>query len=147
MSLAMTRNEREAFLADLHIGVVSIPDPERGPLTCPVWYAYEPGGAIEFVTGATSRKAALLRGAGRASFLVQSEELPYRYVSVEGPVGLAPADLEKHLRPITYRYLGTEAGDAYLEATREERAEGEVLVRLRPERWLTVDYRKQFEAP
>jgi hypothetical protein len=147
MSLAMTRDEREAFLADLHIGVVSIPDPERGPLTCPIWYAYEPGGEVEFVTGATSRKAALLRGAERASFLVQSEELPYRYVSVEGPVSLADADLDKHLRPITRRYLGEEGADAYLEATRGERSEGDLVVRLRPERWLSVDYRKQFEAP
>ncbi len=51
MSLSMTRAEREAFLADLHIGVISIADGEHGPLTCPVWYAYEPGGEIGLVTG------------------------------------------------------------------------------------------------
>ena len=98
------------------------------------------------MTGATSRKAAALRASGRASFLVQSEELPYRYVSVEGPVRLADADLEKHVRPIAHRYLGAEGGDAYLDATREERDQGELIVHLHPERWLTVDYRKQFGA-
>ncbi len=44
MSLAMTRQEREAFLADLHVGIISIDEPGRGPLTAPIWYDYEPGG-------------------------------------------------------------------------------------------------------
>jgi hypothetical protein len=43
------------------------------------------------------------------------------------------------------RYLGAELGDRYVEATAAEReAGGSVVVRVRPERWLTVDYRKQF---
>ena len=33
MSLAMTRSEREAFLAALHVGVISISESGRGPLT------------------------------------------------------------------------------------------------------------------
>jgi nitroimidazol reductase NimA-like FMN-containing flavoprotein (pyridoxamine 5'-phosphate oxidase superfamily) len=144
MSISMTRQEREAFLADIHIGVVSIADGERGPLTAPVWYAYEPGGEISFVTGADSRKARALAGATRASFLVQSEELPYQYVSVEGPVTVEVADLDKHTRPIAHRYLGQEAGDGYLASTRGEGGAEEALVRIRPERWLTVDYRKRF---
>ena len=37
MSLKMTKDEREAFLADLHVGVISIEDPGRGPLTVPIW--------------------------------------------------------------------------------------------------------------
>ena len=36
----MTKQEREAFLADLHIGIISIPDGGRGPLTVPIWYLY-----------------------------------------------------------------------------------------------------------
>ena len=32
MSLAMTKQEREAFLADLHVGVISIDEAGRGPL-------------------------------------------------------------------------------------------------------------------
>ena len=144
MSLQMTRDEREAFLADVHIGVVSVADGERGPLTAPVWYAYEPGGEIVFVTGMDSLKTKALRAASRASFLVQSEALPYKYVSIEGSVTLGVADLEKHTRPIAHRYLGQEAGDGYLAATRTEDRAEEALVRIRPERWLTVDYAKQF---
>jgi nitroimidazol reductase NimA-like FMN-containing flavoprotein (pyridoxamine 5'-phosphate oxidase superfamily) len=138
----MTESERERFLADLHVGIFSVADGERGPLSCPVWYAYEPGGAIVFVTARDSRKAKALASATRASFVVQSEELPYKYVSVEGPVSMEEASLEKHVRPITYRYLGEKAGDEYL-ASPESEAETEILVRIQPERWLTTDYAKE----
>jgi nitroimidazol reductase NimA-like FMN-containing flavoprotein (pyridoxamine 5'-phosphate oxidase superfamily) len=141
----MTRQEREAFLAGLHIGVLCIPDAGRGPLSAPVWYAYQPGGEIVFVTGASSRKAALLQPGGRVSFVAQSEELPYKYVSVEGPVtGIEPADTEADVRPIAHRYLGQQNGDAYIDATRDSDPGGEIVVRVQPERWLTVDYAKQF---
>ena len=46
MSLAMTKQERETFLADLHVGIISIPEDGRGPLTVPIWYSYEPGGEL-----------------------------------------------------------------------------------------------------
>ena len=42
MSLAMTKAEREAFLADVHVGVVSIPEPGGAPVTVPIWYRYAP---------------------------------------------------------------------------------------------------------
>jgi hypothetical protein len=37
--------------------------------------------------------------------------------------------------------LGAQRGDRYIEETREEYV-GNVLVRMLPERWLTVDYAK-----
>lgn len=46
MSLAMSKTQREQFLAGLHVGVLAIPDPGRGPLNAPIWYGYEPGGEI-----------------------------------------------------------------------------------------------------
>ena len=46
MSLAMTKQEREGFLADLHVGIISITEEGRGPLTVPIWYLYEPGGEV-----------------------------------------------------------------------------------------------------
>ena len=50
MSLSMTAAEREAFLADVHVGVLSVEDPGRGPLTVPVWYAYRAGGTLDVIT-------------------------------------------------------------------------------------------------
>ena len=141
MSLAMKRAEREAFLAETRVAVVSIADTGRGPLTVPVWHIYEPGGDLRFVTGGESRKARLIRAAGRMSVCVQEETPPYRYVSVEGPVTIDRPDYERDIRPTALRYLGAQMGEMYLQATAAER-DGAILVRLRPERWLSVDYRK-----
>lgn len=144
--LAMTRQEREAFLADVHVGVIALAEEGRGPLAVPIWYAYEPGGELRIITERGSRKGRLLERAGRFSLVAQTETPPYRYVSVEGPiVAIEAADRERHARPMAHRYLGPELGDRYIEATSSEREAGEsILVRMRPERWLTVDYGKQF---
>jgi hypothetical protein len=65
-------------------------------------------------------------------------------VSVEGPVvAIEPADLERDRHPLARRYFGAELGDRYIESTRN--LVGNVLVRMRPERWLTVDYAKQYQ--
>jgi nitroimidazol reductase NimA-like FMN-containing flavoprotein (pyridoxamine 5'-phosphate oxidase superfamily) len=138
----MTKQERERFLADLHVGIVSVAEEGRGPLTVPIWYSYEPGGEVRVVIGGTSRKAQLLRTARRFSLCAQTEAPPYKYVSVEGPiVAIEPANLERDRRPLAHRYFGVQAGDRYVERTRVETVEN-VLVRMRPERWFTVDYGK-----
>jgi nitroimidazol reductase NimA-like FMN-containing flavoprotein (pyridoxamine 5'-phosphate oxidase superfamily) len=140
----MTKAEREAFLAGVHVGVLSIPEPGHGPLTVPIWYAYEPGGELRVVTGRDSRKGRLLAAATRVSLCAQTEAPPYQYVSVEGPVvHVGAVDRARDVRPIAHRYLGPELGEQYLAGT-EAGAGEEILVRIRPERWLTVDYRKQF---
>ena len=140
-SLAMSRAEREAFLAATHVGIVSIAERGRGPLTVPVWYRYTPGDAVRFVTGAASHKARLIRAAGRIGFCVQSEAPPYQYVSLEGPVTLAEPDPELDVRAVAIRYLGQQMGEMYL-ATMAAEPEPAVLVVLKPERWFSVDYHK-----
>jgi nitroimidazol reductase NimA-like FMN-containing flavoprotein (pyridoxamine 5'-phosphate oxidase superfamily) len=144
MSLTMTTGEREAFLAGVHVGIIAIPEDGRGPLTVPIWYIYEPGGDVRIVTGKASRKGRLLAVAGRFSLCVQTEELPYKYVSVEGPiVSIEPADRERDRRPLAHRYLGVEVGDRYIESTRDDPEYADnVVIRMRPERWLTTDYAK-----
>jgi nitroimidazol reductase NimA-like FMN-containing flavoprotein (pyridoxamine 5'-phosphate oxidase superfamily) len=145
-SLAMTRAERVAFLAAVRVGVISLADGARGPLAVPIWYGYEPGGELWIVTDLDSRKGRLLRDARRISLCVQSETPPYQYVSVEGPIRtLEPAEIERHHRPLAHRYLGRELGDRYIAQTvGAQGAEGSIVVRMQPERWLTVDYRKAF---
>lgn len=142
MSLAMSKAQREEFLAGQRVGIISVAEANRGPLTLPIWYAYEPGGAVRFLTGADSTKARLIRQAGRVSLCVQVETPPYQYVSVEGPVTIGEPDFERDARPMAYRYLGEQLGDWYLQATAGERARGTILVCLTPERWLSVDYNK-----
>jgi len=136
----MSRVEREAFLAATRVGVVSLAEPGRGPLTVPVWYHYTPGGAVRFATGTNSRKGKLLRDGVRIGFCVQSESPPYQYVSVEGPVTLGepnPVDT----REMAIRYLGEQMGAMYI-AMLEADPEPSLLVTLTPERWFSVDYSK-----
>jgi len=136
----MSRTEREEFLAGVHVGIVSVDEPEEGPLSVPVWYLYEPAGEIVLVTRPQARKAPLLRVGARVSFLVQSEEMPPRYVSVQGTVVSAePADVARDLKPVVRKYLGTEVGDAYVDGTRPNGTD-EIVVRIRPRRWFSRDF-------
>ena len=141
MSYRMTKEEREAFLADLHVGVIGIDVPGRGPVVLPIWYSYQPGKEIVFLTNKESRKIRLLEQAGRFSLCVQNEAPPYQYVSVEGPIlSIEPADHYRDLKPIAVRYLGEEEGEQYVQDTIDDE---ELLVRMKPERCSTADYGKE----
>jgi hypothetical protein len=139
----MTKPERQVFLAEVHVAIISVPEPGRGPLTVPVWYAFTDG-EFHVWTGGNSRKAQLLRQAGRFSLCVQQETPPYKYVSAEGPVlAMEPIQLEAHLQPLVYRYLGQEEGDKFIEQLGGDSAgTGDILIRMKPERWLSEDYAK-----
>ena len=100
---AMTETEKQEYLADLHVGVLSLNDNSNGPLTAPIWYDYEPGGELWFITGPNSLKGKLLEVGVRLS------------------------------------YLGETGGQQY---TENSNGSGGVLVRVKPERWLAVDYGK-----
>jgi PPOX class probable F420-dependent enzyme len=135
----MSRDEREAFLADVHVAILAIDEPGRGPLAMPIWYRYRDG-AVEISMDSESLKARLLRAAGRATMTVQTETPPYQYVSVEGPVTLAPSR-DDH-ESLAARYLGPELGKWY--ADTNPSTEGSVVVRLRPEQWFTGDFAKSM---
>ena len=136
---SMTQAEKQAFLADVHVGVLALNDGDRGPLMVPMWYDYEPGGELWFLTGPQTRKGRLIQVGTRVSLVAQTEDAPYQYVSVEGPVtAIAPADPELEGLPMAVRYLGPEKGKQYFDSM----SEWGVTVRVRPERWLAVDYSK-----
>lgn len=136
----MTEAERQAFLADLHVGVLSIPrTAPHAPLAAPVWYQYGPGGDIVILTGPDSLKGRLLHEGTAVSLVAQTETPPYAYVSVEGTVTSIEAATEADTRTMARRYLGEEMGDAYTAATA---GSASVRVTIRPDRWLTVDYAK-----
>jgi PPOX class probable F420-dependent enzyme len=139
MWVPMSAAEREAFLAGVHVGVLSaaVGSAPR-TLAVPVWYSYQPGGLLTVLTGRRSRKAAAVRAAGRFSLCVQDDRPPYRYVSVEGPVvsedELDPAER----RAMARRYLGAAGGDHYV-ADNPDPERDNVAFRMRPERWLSQD--------
>jgi nitroimidazol reductase NimA-like FMN-containing flavoprotein (pyridoxamine 5'-phosphate oxidase superfamily) len=137
MTVKMTKDEREAFLAGVHVAVVGISEENRGPLTAPVWYWYEPGGDIWFETQPDSRKGKLMQVGKRISLCVQDENPPYAYVSVEGPImEIADEDRELHEIPMAIRYMGEQAGREYIGNLPPSEWKRYIM---RPERWLTLD--------
>ena len=149
MSTKMTKEERETFLAELHVCVLSINDPGKGPLTVPMWYDYEIGGDAWFLMQRDSMKGRLLDIGTRVSLCVQNETAPYRYVSVEGPVTeFRSYTIDDDTLPMATRYLGAKGAETYANNLRAGGAEkGGVKVVMRPERWLTVDYGKSKTSP
>jgi general stress protein 26 len=134
--MAMTKAEREAFLADLHVGVVSIGREGKGPVTVPIWYDYEPGGDVWMLTGPQSLKGRALKGVERISLCVQDESLPYKYVSVEGAFVISEPK-PGQLLSMAQRYLGESMGKTYAENSSDD---GSVLVTLTPDVWYSVAY-------
>jgi PPOX class probable F420-dependent enzyme len=144
VSLNMSREEREEFLAGVHVGVLSVAsDDGGGPLAVPVWYTYRPGGTINVSTGRGTRKAAAVRAAGRFSLCAQDERPPYKYVTVEGPVAIEDASQDER-RDLARRYLGAEGAELYLAANP---GGNQVMLRMTPERWLTADFGKVWGQP
>lgn len=135
--LDMTPDEREAFLAGVHVGVLSIQRDGKGPLALPVWYDFVDGQVIIHMA-ADSAKATLLRRFGRASMTVQNETPPYQYVMIEGPVTIAHEG--RDILPMAVRYLGKKLGARY--AVQNPPDEQSVIARITPERWLTTNYAK-----
>ena len=135
----MTQSAKERFVGDLHIGVLAINEDGSGPLTTPLWYDYSPGSEVLFIVAAASKKGNLLKVGGRISLVVQKETLPYSYVSVEGPVADIEAASYEQLIAMAKRYLGDAQGKQYTDASD---IDAQIAVRMRPERWLALDYGK-----
>jgi hypothetical protein len=139
MPKAFNETERDQFLADKHIGILSVAAEDgRPPASVPIWYDYTPGGNIRINTGASRRKARLIELAGALTLVVQREELPYQYVVVEGTVvdSTTPAPLEVR-EAIAIRYLGEDGGRAFVRSLGDADS---VLFTIRPDRWFTADF-------
>ncbi|NLE82112.1 MAG: pyridoxamine 5'-phosphate oxidase [Rhodococcus sp.] len=136
---SMSTSERETFLADLHIGVIAVDRDGRAPLAVPIWYFYEPGGDVWVWTENGTVKEKLIRASGRYSLVAQNEAPPYSYVSVEGPAEFQESPSADDVRPLVRRYLSEDDTTQFLEQMFNDRA---VIIRMRPEHWLSVDYSK-----
>jgi hypothetical protein len=114
--LGMTREEREAFLAEVHVGVVAIAEEGRAPLTVPV-------------VRLRARRRDPLRhraelpqgdppqeGHAREPLCADGDRT-LQVRERRGPASVGPVkDFERDVRGIAHRYLGPEIGEMYLAA-------------------------------
>ena len=136
---SFTESERQEFLSELHVGVLSVAAADgRPPASVPIWYDYVPDGDIRVNTGAGTRKAKLIERAGAVTLVVQREEPPYQYVVVEGTVVETTTPTPTEVREvIAIRYLGEEGGREFV---RSIEGQDSVLYTIRPDRWMTADF-------
>lgn len=139
MPRPFTESERQQFLADKHVCVLSVAAGDgRPPAAIPIWYDYTPGGYIRINTGVNNRTAKLVQSAGVVTVTVQHEELPYQYVVVDGTVvqSTTPAPFDARL-DIAVRYLGEKQGRVFVSHGDGSDA---VVFTIRPDRWRTADF-------
>ncbi|MCE4941694.1 MULTISPECIES: pyridoxamine 5'-phosphate oxidase family protein [Streptomyces] len=137
--MTLSRQERERFLAEPHVGALSVVErPDRAPLTVPIWYHYTPGGELWVRTGPDSRKARAIRTAGRFSLMAQRTEPTVRYVSVEGPLTRTAPDSPQRSRDMAARYLPPDEVSAFVAYDRTHLGE-HIALYMRPEHWVSAD--------
>jgi Pyridoxamine 5'-phosphate oxidase len=137
--MALSVEEREQFLAEPHIGALSVVErPDRAPLTVPIWYQYTAGGELWVLTAPGARKTRAIDAAGRFSLMVQRTAPTIRYVSVDGPVIRTAASSDERSREMAARYLPPDKVADYLEYERTQLGE-HIAIYMRPEHWLSAD--------
>jgi hypothetical protein len=137
--VALSIEEREQFLAEPHIGALSVVERrDRAPLTVPIWYQYSPGGELWVLTEPDARKTRAIEAAGRFCLMVQRTAPTVRYVSVDGPVIRTAPSSEERSREMAARYLPPDKVADYLEYERTQLGE-HIAIYLRPEHWLSAD--------
>jgi nitroimidazol reductase NimA-like FMN-containing flavoprotein (pyridoxamine 5'-phosphate oxidase superfamily) len=137
--MALSKSEREEFLAEPHIAALSVnAGDSRGPLTVPIWYQYTPGGEPWVLTGAGSRKTKLIEAAGFFSLMVDRAAPTVRYVVVDGPVSRIEPGTEEQLVELARRYLPPHRVDAFLDYARAELG-SQVVIYLQPQHWISAD--------
>jgi nitroimidazol reductase NimA-like FMN-containing flavoprotein (pyridoxamine 5'-phosphate oxidase superfamily) len=139
----MTEQQREEFLADTHVGVLSVAGgPGQPPTSVPTFYAYEPGGEITMFTG-TQRRAPkridLIKEAGVVTLVVQREQMPPAYVTVEAELVEVGKPTPEQMLTIARRYMPEEHAQGYVQTELGDPENIVTLFTFRPTRWLTSD--------
>lgn len=91
------------------------------------------------MSGRNHEKTRRAREHGYASLCAQAEQLPYKFVTVDGPAEVRDEPDPELQRTLAHRYLGPELGDAYIEGTAGEEVS---IISIRPQRWRTTDFAK-----
>ncbi len=133
MAHPMTDDEARAFLSEgQRTGKLATTMADGRPHVAPVWFIVD-GSDLVFLTGAGTVKGRSLRRDPRAALTVDLEQPPCAFVMVQGSVAI-PDDLDEMLPlsiAIARRYVDESEAEAF---GRRNAVEGELLVRLRPDK-------------
>ena len=107
------------------------------PHLAPVWFVVD-GDDVLFMTGADTVKGQNMARDPRVSLVVDLEEQPYAFVTVEGRVTLSE-DLDQMLPisiAIAERYVSGDEAESF---GRRNAVKGELLARLHPDKIIAMD--------
>jgi PPOX class probable F420-dependent enzyme len=127
---------RDFLLQGTRTGKLGVAMKDGQPHVMPIWFVLD-GEDIVFTTQAGTVKGRWIRADGRLSLCVDEEVPPYAFVHVRGRA-IVSDDLDEMLHWATLigaRYMGEERAEEF---GRRNAVEGELLVRLRPERIIGV---------
>ena len=127
----MAPDETRAFLLEgTRTAALATVRADGRPHVVPVWFTLD-GDDLLFNTGEETVKGANLRRDARVALMVDDEEPPFAFVSIEGDVSLSDdLDTMRHWATrIAARYMGEDQADAY---GRRNAVPGELLVRVHP---------------
>ncbi len=125
--------EVREFLTSMQVPcVLSTLRRDGHPITSSTWYGFAPEGDLIIATPAARNKARNVGRDPRISVLVDTRDMPYRGVAIEGFGEILPDPQSRFLQVIVERYLGPE--EAAQMRTRLDTQDERVIIRLRPQR-------------
>lgn len=132
----MTDEEREAFLREANVAVLSTVDSRGRPHAAPVWYLYDDG-VFRISTGAGSKKHKNIEANPNISLVIDQRVLPYYAVMVQGTAEIGPAFSDEDGLRLAVRYLGEELGKRYAQS--QTATEDSVSLTIKPRKVIVYD--------
>jgi PPOX class probable F420-dependent enzyme len=129
----MSPEERRAFL--LHgtrTGKLAVPRADGSPHVVPIWFVLD-GDDVIFTTGDSNIKGKSIQRDGRVALCVDDDAPPFSFVTIAGTAQWSD-DLDEMLvwaTRIGARYMGASRAEEF---GRRNAVEGEILVRIRPDK-------------
>jgi PPOX class probable F420-dependent enzyme len=130
---SMTPQEIRAFLLEgTRTAALATVRADGRPHVAPIWFTLD-GDDLLFNTGESTVKGVNLRRDTRVALMVDEEEPPFAFVSVEGNATLSDdLDVMRYWATrIAARYMGDDQAEAY---GKRNAVPGELLVRVTPEK-------------
>ena len=107
-------------------------------LLSPVWHRWRDGG-FDVATGLEDVKVKHLRRDPRATILVYEQTPPYRGIELRTRPSLSAEGAHETAREIAVRYLGSDAGEAYVAENSDD-----IVIRLEPGELRIWDFADEY---